>query len=89
MERRPFQYGPRDNGPFNPPPWPQLVITAIGLILCFTAGYIGCNYEWIAGVYVRGPAAFLCIIGLMFPLCFVGDGFDKARAAGEMQDGEH
>ena len=82
-ERRPFQYGPRDNGPFNPPPWPELVQVGMGIVTMITAGVIGANYEWIGGVYTRGPCAFLCMIGIMICMVFVGDGFDKAQADGD------
>ncbi|MCC7531698.1 MAG: hypothetical protein IT342_24555 [Candidatus Melainabacteria bacterium] len=82
-ERYPFQYGPRDNGPFNPPPWPQLVQVGMAIVLMLTAGIIGANYVWIGGVYVQGPCAFLCMVGLMVTMAFVGDGFDRAQANGD------
>jgi hypothetical protein len=75
-----FRYGPRDGGQFDPPPWPQIVMMLMGLTVCFTAGYFGCSYEWIGQVYVRGPAAFICMLGLMFAFTFVGDGMDKSLA---------
>lgn len=86
MTRPRFLYGPRDNGPADPPAWPELVMTALGLLVAFTALGIGLSCEWIGAVYVRGPCAFLFIIGLMIPLCFAGEGFDKARERGELED---
>lgn len=83
MGDKPFMHGPRDMGPADPPPWPELVIAGMGIVLMFVAGGIGLSYEWIGDVYVKGPCAFLCIIGLMIALALVGDGFDKARAAGD------
>lgn len=85
-ERFRFQYGPRDNGPANPPPWPQRVQVFMGIILMLTAGVVGCNWEWIGGVYMRGPCAFLCLVGLLVVAGFVGDGFDKAREDGDMDE---
>ena len=83
MSDKPFMTGPRDTGPFNPPPWPQLVIAGMGILLGVISGAIGANYEWIGDVYVRGPCAFLTIIGLMFAIGLAADGYDKARARGE------
>jgi hypothetical protein len=84
MSDKPFMTGPRDTGPVNLPPWPQLVIAGMGVLLGVISCVIGVNYEWIGDVYVRGPCAFLTGIGLMFVMGLVGDGFDKARAeAGE------
>lgn len=71
MQRRPFQYGPRDLGPANPPPWPQIVMMLMGLVVCFTAGAIGVGYEYIGAVYTRGPCAFICMTGLLFSLSFI------------------
>lgn len=82
-ERFRFQHGPRDNGPANPPPWPELVQMGMAIVLMISAGIIGVNYEWIGGVYTRGPCAFLCMVGLLICMCFVGDGFDKAQADGD------
>lgn len=78
--RKPFQYGPRDGGPANPPPWPKIVMALMGVSV-FIAGVIvgGMRSEYIHGLYVRGPAAFACITGLFFAMVFVGEGFDKAR----------
>lgn len=81
-----FLTGPRDNGPADPPPWPELVMTAMGLILMVTALAVGLSCEWIGAVYVRGPCAFLTMIGLMIPLCFAADGFDKARQNDDYED---
>lgn len=81
-----FLYGPRDNGPADPSPWPELVMSGLGLLVAFSALAIGLSHEWIGGVYVRGPCAFLFIIGLMVPLSFAADGFDKARERGEYDD---
>lgn len=80
MSRPPFLYGPRDMGPADPPPWPQIVMMLMGLTVCLGFGIVGACYEWIGGVYVRGPSAFLCISGLLFCLVFVGDGVDKHLA---------
>jgi hypothetical protein len=55
----------------------------MAIVLMLTAGIIGANYVWIGGVYVQGPCAFLCMIGLMVCMAFVGDGFDRAQADGD------
>lgn len=78
-----FMTGPRDNGPANPPPWPKIFLCFTGIILMVVTGYIAYNYEWIGNVYVKGPCVGLFIIGFLFPICFVGEGFDEARARGE------
>jgi hypothetical protein len=80
--------GPRDNGPFNPPPWPQIFMAAMGLLLMFVSGYIAYHYEWIGNVYVKGPCVFLTVIGFMFPIGFIGNGIDEARARNEWDDKE-
>jgi hypothetical protein len=87
-KRKPFQYGPRDTGPANPPPWPKIVMALMGFGL-FIAGIIvgGMGPEYVHGLYVRGPAAFACITGLMFAMAFVGEGFDKAREETNRRDG--
>ncbi len=85
-ERFRFQYGPRDNGPATPPPWHQRVQFFMGIILMFGAGAVGVNYEWIGGVFMRGPCALLCGVGLMICMGFVGDGMDKARADGDFDE---
>jgi len=76
--------GPRDNGPFNPPPWPKIFLAATGIIMMVVSGWIAYHYEWIADVYVKGPCVGLMIIGFLFPVGFIGEGFDKAKASGEM-----
>lgn len=78
-----FMTGPRDNGPANPPPWPKVFLAVMGIVLMLVSGWIAYNYEWIGNVYVKGPCVGLMIIGFLFPLCFIGDGFDEARARGE------
>lgn len=83
MDRYRFQYGPRDNGPFNPPPWPKILVAFIGLALMVASGWIAYHYEWIGNVYVKGPCVGLMIIGFLFPLAFIGEGFDEAQAAGD------
>jgi hypothetical protein len=87
--RKPFQYGARDMGATNPPPWPQIVMALTGFAL-FIAGIIvgGMGSEYIHGLYVRGPAAFTCMAGLMFAMAFVGDGFDKAREEENRRNGD-
>lgn len=80
MSRPPFLYGPRDTGPADPPPWPQIVIMLMGVVIFIASLIIGSTYEWIGGVYVRGPLAFFSISGLLFALVPVGDGFDKWNA---------
>ena len=86
QERFRFQYGPRDNGPATPPPWHQRLQVFMAIFVMITAGIVGVNWEWIGGVYMRGPCAFLCMVGLMVCMAFVGDGFDKARADGDMDE---
>jgi hypothetical protein len=78
-----YARGPRDTGPFNPPPWPQLVMAGIGIVVCFTSAAIGVPNDWIGDVYVGGPSAILCISGLMFALGFATAAWDEARARGE------
>lgn len=81
-----FMTGPRDMGPANPPPWPELVQVGLALVMGFIAFGVGVKYEWIGDVYVRAPCAFLFITGLMVALSFAADGFDKAKARGEYDD---
>lgn len=83
-----FMTGPRDNGPANPPPWPELVMSGMGILMAIVFFAVGVNYEWIGDVYVRGPCAFLGMTGFMVPIFFMADGYDKARARGEYDD-EH
>ena len=80
MSRPPFLYGARDTGPFDPPPWPQIVMMLMGVVIFIGSLIVGSAYEWIGGVYVRGPLAVLSISGLLFCLVFVGDGVDKGNA---------
>lgn len=84
MDRFRFQYGPRDNGPGQMPPWPKIFMCFMGLTLMVVSGWIAYHYEWIGNVYVKGPCVGLLIIGFLFPLCFIGEGMDEARAQGDM-----
>ena len=79
-----FMTGPRDNGPFNPPPWPKIFLAFTGIILCIVSVWIAYHYEWIGDVYVKGPCMGLFIIGFLFPIGFIGDGMDEARKDGEL-----
>jgi hypothetical protein len=63
-------------------------MAATGLVLCFVSGWIAYHYEWIGDVYVKGPCIGLCLIGFMFPIGFIGNGIDEARARGEWDDQE-
>lgn len=78
--RKPFQYGPRDNGPANPPPWPQIVMALMGSATFLLGLIVGMGNGYLGGLYVQGPAAGACLVGLMLVVSFVGDGFDRAAA---------
>ena len=80
MSNQRFLYGPRDTGPADPPPWPDIVITVMGFLVSAVSLGVGLKYEWICDVYVQGPCALLFIIGLMPGLACAGDGMDKAFA---------
>jgi hypothetical protein len=72
--------GVRGSGSFNPPPWPQLVMAGIGIVVAAVSCTIANLYEWIGDVFVRGPCAFLFISGWMFALTFATEAYDDARA---------
>jgi hypothetical protein len=81
-----FSRGARDTGPTKLPPWPELVMAGMGLVIMFVSATFGIAHEWIGDVFVRGPAAFLTMSGLMFALGFATAAKDKARSEGQDDD---
>ena len=65
-------------GPKRPPRW-QIAFALISFALCIAFAAIGMNFEYIAGIYVKGPAVFACVFFFMATMYYPFKSMDDHR----------
>ena len=57
----------------------QICFALVSLAVCFAAGYIGGTFEYIGGLYIKGPAAVMCVLSFLCAFTPVMHSVDEHR----------
>lgn len=67
----------------GPPPLHERINAIMAGLIFLASLIVGSSFEYIGGLYVRGPCAILCVIALMVALYYPARSIDEAIANDE------